>query len=185
MSSREADLLEKALTALNALCAERPWAHVTLRDVAERAGVALAKLYAVAPSKTALIDHLAPRLDAAALATAAQDAADMPSDDVHDRLFDAAMARIEAMAPWRPILAGVEGSALVVLAPHLPRAARAILEAAGVEATAPRLAAMTLVWGRVVQVWRADEGACNRTMAELDRRLKQMRDRLGLVRAGF
>jgi len=59
------------------------------------------------------------------------------------------------------------------------------LEAAGVEATAPRLAAMTAVWARVVQVWRDDEGALNRTMAELDKRLKQMADRLAKIGAGF
>jgi AcrR family transcriptional regulator len=179
MSAREA-VLEEGLVALNALCAERPWRGVTLRDVAEKAGLTLTQLYHQAPSKTALIDHLATRLDDAALDTAAT-----VSDDVHDRLFDAAMARIEAMGPWRAILAGVDGSGLVLLAPHLLRAARAILEAAGVEATPTRLAAMTLVWGRIVQVWRADEGACNRTMAEIDKRLKQMRTRLGRIGAGF
>ena len=60
-----------------------------------------------------------------------------------------------------------------------------LVEAAGVNATAPRLAAMTLVWGRIVQVWRADEGALNRTMAEIDKRLKQMRSRLARLGAGF
>lgn len=179
MTGRD-EMLDKAAEALNALCVERPWRHVTLRDVAEKAGAPLTELYAIAPSKVAIVDHLGTRLDAAALATAAT-----PSEDVHDRLFDAAMARIEAMGAYRALLAGVEGEALVMLAPHLPRAARAILEAAGVEATAPRLLAMTLVWARVVQVWRADEGAYNRTMAEIDRRLKQMRSRLALIGAGF
>jgi AcrR family transcriptional regulator len=173
-------VVETGLEALNALCAERGWRAVTLRDVAEKAGVPLTELYRAAPSKTALVDHLGERLDAAALATAAT-----ASEDVHDRLFDAAMARIEAMEPWRPILAGVDGSALVSLAPHLPRAARAILEAAGVEATALRLLAMTAVWGRIVQVWRADEGALNRTMAEIDKRLKQLRGRLSALGQGF
>ncbi|HEY5290446.1 MAG TPA: TetR family transcriptional regulator [Caulobacteraceae bacterium] len=176
----DSDRLERALAALNSLCGERPWREVSLRDVAERAEIPLAELYRDAPSKTALIDHLGARLDEATLATAAT-----PSDDPHDRLFDAAMARIEAMAPWRDALAGVDGSAIVPLLPHLPRSARAILEAAGVEATPPRLAAMTLVWARIVQVWRADEGALNRTMAEIDRRLKQMRERLRLLGAGF
>ena len=71
------------------------------------------------------------------------------------------------------------------LALHFPATARAILEAAGVSATPPRVLAMTAVWARAVQVWRDDEGALNRTMAELDKRLKQMRDRLGRLRAGF
>jgi AcrR family transcriptional regulator len=179
MTAREA-VLEEGLVALNALCGERPWREVTLRDVAEKAGLALTDLYREAQSKVALIEHLGARLDEATLATAGT-----PSDDVHDRLFDAAMGRIEAMAPWRGVLAAVDGSALVFLAPHLAGAARAILEAAGVEATPARLAAMAVVWGRILQVWRADGGACNRTMAELDRRLKQMRERLRLVGAGF
>ncbi|MGH7024290.1 MAG: TetR family transcriptional regulator [Caulobacteraceae bacterium] len=174
------ETIEKALVALNALCAERPWREVSLRDVAAKAAIPLAELYREAPSKTALIDHLGARLDEAALATAAT-----ASEDVHDRLFDASMARVEAMEPWRAALAGVKGSALAPLLPHLPKAARAILEAAGIEATAPRLAAMTVVWARIVQVWRADEGALNRTMAEIDKRLKQLRRRLNAIGQGF
>jgi AcrR family transcriptional regulator len=174
------EAVERALAALAAECAERSWREVTLRAVASRAGLTLAELYAEAPSKTALVDHLAARLDAAALATA-----ETPSDDVHDALFDAVMARVEAMGPWRAVLAGVDGGAVIPLLPHLPRAARAMLEAAGVEATAPRLVAMTAVWARIVQVWRADAGALNRTMAEIDRRLKDMRRALGRIGAGF
>ena len=44
---------------------------------------------------------------------------------------------------------------------------------------------MTVVWARTLQVWRDDEGALNRTMAEIDKRLRQMRERLRLVGAGF
>ncbi|MEJ0066412.1 MAG: hypothetical protein WDM85_14190 [Caulobacteraceae bacterium] len=79
----------------------------------------------------------------------------------------------------------VRGEGPISIAPHLPLTARAILEAAGVTATPPRLLAMTLLWGRVVQVWRDDEGALNRTMAEIDKRLKQMRTRLGRIGAGL
>ena len=174
------EVLERALAALNCLCGEHPWREVSLREVAERAGLGLTELYHLSPSKIALVAHLGARLDDAALATA-----ETPSEDVHDRLFDAAMARIEAMEPWRPVLAGLDAQALVLLAPHAPRAARAILEAAGVEATPSRLTAMTLVWARIVQVWRADQGALNRTMAEIDKRLKQLRQRLALVGQGF
>jgi AcrR family transcriptional regulator len=163
------------------LAAERPWRQITLRDVAERAGVPLAELYAAAAGKEVLLAHVSARQDMAALATA-----ETPSEDPHDRLFDATMARVEAMQPDRAALIAIarEASALV-LAPHFPRTARAILEAAGVAATAPRVMAMTLVWARVAQVWRDDEGALNRTMAEIDQRLKQMRARLNRIGAGF
>ena len=177
----EPDILDAAIDAALALAAERPWREVSLREVAERAGVDFAVLYAEAPAKPLLVLRLSQRLDRAALATAAT-----PSDDVHDRLFDATMARIEAMEAQRAALTSMaRGEGPITLAPHFPLTARAILEAAGVTATPPRLAAMSLVWVRVVQVWRDDEGALNRTMAEIDKRLKQMRGRLQRIGAGF
>ena len=175
------DTLDQAIDAALALAAERPWREVSLREVAERAGVDFAELYAKAPAKPLLVLRLSQRLDRAALATAAT-----PSDDVHDRLFDATMARIEAMEAHRlALISMAQGEGALTLAPHFPLTARAILEAAGVTATPPRLAAMALVWARIVRVWRDDEGALNRTMAEIDKRLKQMRARLGRIGAGF
>jgi AcrR family transcriptional regulator len=174
------DILLKAGDALLALAAERPWRQITLREIAERAEVDFPTLYASANSKRALLAHVSERFDGAALATAAT-----ASADVHDRLFDAAMARIEAMEPRRAALTAILDAGLIAVLPQAPRTARAILEAAGVDATPPRLAAMTATWARIVQVWRADEGALNRTMAEIDQRLKQMRERSGRIGAGF
>ncbi|HEY2706729.1 MAG TPA: TetR family transcriptional regulator [Caulobacteraceae bacterium] len=179
--AESSDILTTAIDAALALAAERPWRAVSLRDIAERAEVDFAGLYAEAPSKPLLVLALSRKLDRAALATAAT-----ASDDVHDRLFDAAMARIEAMQAHREALTSMaKGEGQIAIAIHLPLTARAILEAAGVTSSPPRLAAMTLVWGRVVQVWRDDEGALNRTMAEIDKRLKQMRERLKRIGAGF
>ena len=181
MSDDEPDILDAATDAALALAQERPWREVSLREIAERAGVPFAELYAKAPGKPLLVLRLSQKLDRAALETAAT-----ASDDPHDRLFDAAMARIEAMEPHRAGLVSMaRGENPVTMATLLPLTARAILEAAGVSATAPRLAAMTLVWGRTVQVWRDDEGALNRTMAEIDKRLRQMRERLKRIGAGY
>ncbi|HWA61997.1 MAG TPA: TetR family transcriptional regulator [Caulobacteraceae bacterium] len=175
------DILDRAADAALALAAERPWREVSLRLIAERAGVPLPDLYARAAGKWKLLSRLSDRFDRAALETAAT-----PSDDPHDRLFDAVMARIEAMEPHREALTAiVRSDTPVMLAPHLPRTARAVLEAAGIDATPPRILAMTAVWARVVQVWRDDEGALNRTMAEIDKRLKQMREQLKRVGQGF
>ena len=180
MTTRDG-ILELAVAALLVLATERRWTEITLREVAEKSGVPLADLYELANGKVAVLDLLAARLDRAALETAAN-----ASDDVHDRLFDATMARIEAMEPHREALTAIAaGGGLVALAGHLPRTARAILETAGIDATPPRVAAMTAVWARTAQVWRDDTGALNRTMAEIDRRLKQMRERLGRIGAGF
>ena len=47
-----------------------------------------------------------------------------------------------------------------------------------------RVAAFTGVWARVLQVWRDDEGALNRTMAEIDKLLARTEKRLARVGAG-
>jgi hypothetical protein len=173
--------LDPAAAALLALAVERPWREISLRDVAQRAGLDLADLYGEARGKAAILWRLSEALDVVALKTA-----DTPSDDAHDRLFDAAMARLEAMEVHRGALVVISREApRLLVAAHIPATARAILEAAGVSATPPRVAAMALVWARVAQVWRDDDGALNRTMAELDKRLRQMRTNLARVRAGF
>lgn len=177
------DVLDRAAAAALALAKDRPWTAVSLRDIAQTAGVPFADLYVMASSKRQVLDWLSRRFDLAALKNG-QD------EDVHDRLFDAVMRRIEAMEPHRTALIAIsraEGAEVTAL--RFPGTARALLESAGVDASGwrggIRLAAMTALWARVLQVWRDDEGALNRTMAEIDRRLKQMRDRLGRVGAGF
>ena len=175
------ETLDRACAAMLALAVDRPWRHVTLRDIAAQAGLSLAELFPQAAGKAVLLAHLSARYDVAALATA-----ETGSEDVHDRLFDAVMARVEAMEPDRLSLTAIARELpALALAPHFPPTARAILEAAGVEATPPRVLAMSAVWARVAQVWRDDEGALNRTMAEIDQRLKQMRTRLSRIGQGF
>jgi AcrR family transcriptional regulator len=178
--------VDRAVDAALVLAADRPWSGISLLDIARAAGVPFAELYSRTPSKTALIDRLSRRYDQAALAAAEDEA----ESEVHDRLFEAAMARLEAMEPHRHVLIAIaraEGPGPSLR--RAPRTARALLETAGVDTGgskgALRRMAMTAVWGRTLQVWRDDEGALNRTMAELDKLLKTMRRRLGRVGAGF
>jgi len=178
------EVLDRAADAALTLANDRPWGAITLLDIARAADVPFAELYARAPSKSVLLRRLARRFDQAALAAASE------SPDVHDRLFDLVMARIEAMEPHRfPLIAIAQAEGAPALAGRLPATARALLEAAGVSADgwrgALRVAAMSAVWARVLQVWRDDEGALNRTMAEIDRRLRQMREPLARAGAGF
>jgi AcrR family transcriptional regulator len=179
--------LDLAVDAALHLAADRPWGEISLRDIARQAGVSFAELYAEADGKDALLDHLSRRLDRAALVEAETD----ESADIHDRLFEAVMARLEAMAPHRPVLIALsrDGQVRARVALRLPRTAKALLEAAGVDTAggrgAARVIGMTGVWGRVLQVWRDDEGALNRTMAEIDKQLRTLNDRLRRIRAGF
>ena len=179
-------ILDTAADAALSLAEERLWADITLRDIAGAAGVTFADLYAKAPGKAALLERLSARFDRAALTTAELE----PAADPHDRLFEAVMARLEAMEPYRAALVAIGRSeGLAALGPRLPRTARALLEASGIDTGglkgAARITAMTAVWTRILVVWRDDEGALNRTMAEIDMQLKRMRRGLERVRAGY
>ncbi len=178
-------VLDRAVDAALSLAADRPWRDIALRDIAHTAGVPFAALYARAPGKAALLSRLAARQDAQALASVEGDASAAP----HDRLFEAFMARVETMEPARNALIAIGRAEGAVVAPLLPRTARALAEGAGVDTSgtrgALRLAALTAVWARTLQVWRDDEGALNRTMAEIDKRLKEADRRLARLRAGW
>ena len=179
------DVLDRAADAALALAADRPWSRITLRDIARAAAIPFADLYARASSKSAVLDRLSRRFDEAALR-----ASEAEDGDLHDRLFEIVMARLEAMEPHRAALIAIaRAEDPAALALRFPRTARALLEAAGIDTQgwrgSARVAAMAAVWVRVLQVWRDDEGALNRTMAEIDRRLRQMRSGLKRIGAGF
>ena len=180
------DVVDRGADALLALAADRPWREITLRDVAERAQVGFADLYARAPGKAALLWRLSDRFDRAAFAAAAADG--QPS--ARDRLFEAFMARLEAMEPHRAaLIALARGAGAAVVAPRLPVTARGLLEAAGIDTSgtngALRLVAFTAAWARTLSVWRDDEGALNRTMAEIDKLIARADTRLARVGAGL
>jgi len=181
----DAALLDRAADALLRLAADRPWSQISLREIAAGAEASLADLFAAAESKQALLKHVSARLDRAALGETASE-----PPEIHDRLFEAVMARVEAMEAHREALTSIArdlglAGGLLALGPHLPHTARAILEGAGLEATPPRVAAMSLTWARIARVWRDDEGALNRTMAEIDGQLKSLRSGLARIGAGF
>lgn len=180
-----ADPLDRAADALLRLAAERPWAEISLRDIAAEAGLGFAELYARAPGKGALLARLGARLDEAALEKIEGETAPAP----RDRLFEALMSRLEVMQPHRDALLAIGRAQGAALAPAAPRTARALLEGSGIDTGgwrgAVRLAAVSAIWARTLQVWRDDEGAYNRTMAEIDRRLAQADKRLQRLGAGF
>jgi len=158
------------------------WLKLTLGDVAGAAGLPLAQLYRQYPSKLALLQEFAARIDGAMLG--ALEAPD-PAASAKDRLFEVIMARFDALGPYR--------EAMRVLGRELPRdppaalcfAARSLnraldwsLAAAGLDVAGLRGVFRRKVLGAVyldtLRVWLADDSADGgATMAHLDRRLRQ------------
>ena len=96
---------EAALDAFIKLIAEKGFADVALRDVAEAAGLGLAELYRVYPDKVALVAAFMAKIDAEVLA--GTPTRSDPEETARDRLFDAMMRRYDALRPYREALGAI------------------------------------------------------------------------------
>jgi AcrR family transcriptional regulator len=177
--AEHADPLAAAAVAAVALAAERPWRDVTLRDVVRESGLPMAAFYGVARSKDDVVDAMLARLDKATAETLELDS----GASLRERVFDAAMARFDAMEKDRAGVASIlraEVSSPLGAARMWPRASRTarwLLELAGVDTSgalgAARVQGFTLILARATRAWLKDDGGdLSRTMATLDRALR-------------
>jgi AcrR family transcriptional regulator len=172
---------EAALDAFIKLIAEKGFAEVALRDVAEAAGLGLAELYRVYPDKVALVAAFLAKIDAEVLA--GTPSRTDPEETARDRLFDAMMRRYDAQRPFREALAAIRRAGArdpmlaLAMAPALRRSMAAMLEAASVPseglAGALRQNGLLAIHYAVSRVYDKDETTdLSKTMAALDSRLK-------------
>ncbi|MCE1238247.1 MAG: TetR/AcrR family transcriptional regulator [Hyphomicrobiales bacterium] len=186
----EAPLTERAETALFSLLADRPFLHIRLAEIAERADVPLADLRRAYESPFDVLSGFARRIDVAVLE--ARDPA-MAGEPVKDRLFDVLMKRFDLLGPHRAGLAGLRRSARrdPLLAVHLARLVIGsqawMLEASGVSAAGPKgvakSATLAAALARVVPVFLDETDAgLPKTMAALDAALDRLGRLAGRVR---
>ncbi len=180
MAGERTTSLERLVDAALKLAAERSWARVTLGELAQEAGLTLAELHAVAPSKSHIVRAFLRRVDAAVLEGPAPDA----SEPVRDRLFDVLMRRFDALKPHKAavssILDGLSRDPVQALCgwPALLRSMGWMLEAAGLDASgirgALRAKGLALVWLASLRTFLTDESDdLSATMAALDKALKR------------
>ena len=179
----------RILKAALDLAAEKPWADVTLPDIAERAGLTLADLRPHATSKADVLAKLLRAVDDAVLRTAPKPA---PGSSRRDALFEVIMARFDLLQPLKPALLSIHASGagdFALAAPYLA-SQHWMLQAAGIgtdgAAGAARVAGLAVVYARVYRIWLADDDAgLAKTMASLDRMLRRGESTLsGLEGAG-
>lgn len=175
------DKREAALDAFLRLIGERGFAAVTLRDVAQAAGLGLAELYGLFPDKVALASAFMARIDTEVLAGVRL--SNDPEETARDRLFDTMMRRYDALKPYRAVLRALRQAATsdpllaLALSPALRRSMACMLEAASLPADgisgAARQNGLLAIHYTVSGVFDRDESAdLSKTMAALDRRLK-------------
>jgi AcrR family transcriptional regulator len=169
------------VNALMELAAERRFEDVTLEAVAQRAGVTLQALREAYDGRIAILADYAARIDRQVLADRDPD---MGGEAPRERLFDVLFARLEALGPDKAAIANIldAGRRDPLLGLALNRIGTTsmawMLTGAGIDALgargAVRAQGLAFVWARTLRVWLDDDDpGLARTMAELDRRLRE------------
>jgi AcrR family transcriptional regulator len=165
------------ISAALALAAERPWAEVTLADIAERAGSTLVGLKAQFASKAEIIGAFVGLVDDEVLARAPRRS---PEQSPRDALFEVVMSRFDVLEPWKAGIRSITKAGLPEPSQIAQTFAsqRWMLEAAGIGTGgldgAVRTAGLASVYAAVFRIWLDDEDpGLARTMAALDRRLRR------------
>jgi len=172
---------DRIIDAALGLAAEKPWRRVSLGEIAAAAKVGLAELHAEFPSRTAILAGAMARADAAVLGSIDPAALSEPP---RDRLLDALLRRLDALAPHKRAIAAILRDApgdplgTLCLAPSLLSSMRWTLEAAGIGSAGAagrlRVRGLAAIWLGALAVWlRDDSEDQGKTMAFLDRRLRQ------------
>jgi AcrR family transcriptional regulator len=171
----------RALDAFLRLIADKGFVQVSLREVAESAGLGVAELYRLYPDKVALASAFMARVDAEVLAGTSKQSD--PEETARDRLFDVLMRRYDVLRPHRAALAAIRRAATrdpllaIELGPALRRSMAAMLEAASLPSEglsgALRQNGLLAIHYAVSRVFDRDETTdLSKTMAALDGRLK-------------
>lgn len=183
---KAADTPRDAVEVALDLFEERGYAAVALADIAETAGLSLADLLRRYPGKSALVATWLGRIDAGML-----DAVKTAEDETpRDRLFEVIMARLDLLSPRKPLVRALGRAALgdpdlaCTLALALRRSLRWMLGAARIEAEGLRgfviRRGLAAIYAETLRTWLADPSEdAARTMAHLDKRLRQAAGLLG------
>lgn len=163
-----------------ALSGEIGWAHVSMAEIAEKAGLTLAELYDVVDDRSDILTLVGRLIDRKVLEN--MEGALDNETPARDRLFDIMMERFDVLNEYRGgILTVLESfhydpKQAVISCPHLCRSMSWMLEAAGIEVSgikgAMKIAGLTALYIKTLRVWRSDESVdMAKVMAALDKDL--------------
>lgn len=175
-------LAGKLVDAAMILAASHGWHTLSMERIAEEAGVDLEKALTVFGSTHVLLNSLFEKIDNVALNECGQF---QNEDTVRDRLFALLMARLDALAVYKPAVTSLlrgrtcKPRALLARLPRLNRlmvSMALMLDAAGVPPSGPigklRTKGLAVIYLNAVRVWlRDDTEDLAPTMAILDKGL--------------
>jgi AcrR family transcriptional regulator len=163
------------------LAADRPWNDIELVDIAREAGVSLADLRDLFPSKGAILGGFSRMIDRKVLEGTSDDLAGEPA---RERVFDVIMRRLDAMAPYKAALRRTAYSlrydplSLAALNQEGMNSQRFMLASVGISTEGPlgllKVQGAVMVLANTMETWfEDDDPVMARTMARLDRELRR------------
>ncbi len=178
MSPEQLAQRRRIVDAARALAAKRPWAEITLVEIAAEAGMSMAELRAAGiGAKSQIVAAMLREIDEKVLAQVKGPTAGQPA---RDTLFEVIMSRFDAMMPHKAAIksisdAGITDTTLVM--PFL-NSQRWMLAAAGIDADGPggllRTAGLGAAYRSAFNIWISDDDpGMAKTMAALDQRLRR------------
>lgn len=179
--SQQPDARTKAVDALMALATEQAWDDISLSQIAEKAGISLADLRDLFPSKGAMLAGFIRRIDRVVLEGTPPDLAGEPA---RERVLDVMLRRFDALLPYREALRTIHKAfrgdvlGLAALNQQALNSWRYMLAAIDIETEGPmgllRLQGAILVFARAFETFLDEADATlPRTMAVLDKELKR------------
>lgn len=171
----------KVIIAAFDLAASPGWSDVSLRDIADAAGCSLADVMETFSDKDDVLRVFSSLVDRKMLDDAGNVEREQSS---RDAVFEVIMSRFDNMAPYKAGLKSILSTETAGVLPppdvmrmHI-RTQNKILQAAGISATGisalVRQLGLARVYDQVLRIWLDDDDTgMARTMAALDRRLRQ------------
>jgi AcrR family transcriptional regulator len=172
---------EAVIEATMRLAADRPWNDIELADIAREAGVSLADLRDLFPSKGAILGGFSRMIDRKVLEGTSDDLAGEPA---RERVFDVIMRRLDAMTPYKAALRRIAWAlrfdplAMAALNQAGLNSQRYMLASVGISTEGPlsllKLQGAVIVLSNTMETWfEDDDPVLARTMARLDRELRR------------
>jgi AcrR family transcriptional regulator len=161
------------------LAADRPWSDIEITDVAREAGISLADMRDLFPSKGAILDGFGRMIDRQVIEGTTEDLLGEPA---RERLFDIFMRRLDAMQPYKKALRRIayalrgDFASLAALNRSALNSQRYMLAAANIPSEGPlgfaKLQGAAIAFSNIMETWFDDDDPTQaRTMARLDREL--------------
>ena len=180
---------DRVLDAALKLASDMRWRDISMEMIADESGASLARVYALFPSRMALLTAFIRRTDLAVLAE--HDFGDV-SEPVRERLLDVMMRRLDALATYKGAVASItrdlggDPGALLCAGPAFMNSMAWSLEAAGVSASGlpgmMRTKGLAAIYLSAIRVWLRDETQDqSETMAYIDKKLKRAESAMSMM----